>query len=126
MLTATSSAAEAFKGNGRAPGYSPEQMDPSWSPAVRRALLRNGYSPTPTNGKAPVLNNWPNIRATEADVAAWETTHPNAKNTGILTAMTPTVDMALMPRLSLADEVGEPPARTGCVVGARCSPFVKP
>src|SRR5262249_33248654 len=74
----------------------PEQIDPSWTPKVRRALLRNGYSPTPTNGKAPVLDGWPNIRPTEADVVAWETTHPGAKNTGILTATTPTVDIDVL------------------------------
>jgi hypothetical protein len=87
MLTAASSTSKAFK---------PEQLDPSWSPVVRRALLRNGYFPTPTNGKAPVLDNWPNLRATEADVAGWETALPNAKNTGILTATTPTVDIDVL------------------------------
>src|SRR4030095_3919425 len=44
----------------------------------------------------PILDNWPNVRATDADVVAWETTHPNAKNTGVLTATTPTVDIDVL------------------------------
>jgi bifunctional DNA primase/polymerase-like protein len=97
MLTAASSAVETgLKGNGSAPQYSPEYTDPRWSPSVRLALLRNGYLPTPTHGKAPVLENWPNIHATEADVAVWEKKYPDAGNTGILTARTPTVDVDVL------------------------------
>ena len=76
--------------------HGPEQLDPKWSPAVRRALLRLGYSPTPTNGKAPVLPDWQNLHVTEADIAKWKTTCPSARNTGILTARTPCVDIDVL------------------------------
>jgi hypothetical protein len=69
MLTEASSTATQGGLNGSAPHYNPEHMDPRWSPSVRCALLRNGYIPTPTNGKAPVLDGWQNLRATETDVA---------------------------------------------------------
>jgi putative DNA primase/helicase len=71
-------------------------LDPKWSPRVRCALLRNGYYPTPTNGKAPILDDWTHIHATEADIPKWETTYPYARNTGILTATTPTIDVDVL------------------------------
>ena len=93
MLRETGAEARVHAVNGT---DGPEQLDPKWSPAVRRALLRLGYSPTPTNGKAPVLPDWQNLHVTEADIAKWETTCPSARNTGILTARTPCVDIDVL------------------------------
>jgi hypothetical protein len=39
-----------------------------------------------------VLDQWQNSRPTAEDIAAWEQTHPNAINTGILTRFVPAVD----------------------------------
>jgi hypothetical protein len=66
--------------------------NPKWTPAARQALLKNGYEPTPLVGKRPVLDQWQNSRPTAQDIAAWERTHPNATNTGILTRLVPAVD----------------------------------
>jgi len=63
--------------------------NPKWTPAARQALLKNGYEPTPLVGKRPVLDQWQNSRPTAQDIAAWERTHPNATNTGILTRLVP-------------------------------------
>ena len=93
MLRETGAEARVHAVNGT---DGPEQLDPKWSPAVRRALLRLGYSPTPTNGKAPVVPDWQNLHVTEADIAKWETTCPSARNTGILTARTPCVDIDVL------------------------------
>jgi hypothetical protein len=70
--------------------------DPKWLPAARQALLQNGYQPTPLIGKRPILDNWQNSRPTAEDVAAWEKNHSNATNTGLLTALTPAVDIDIL------------------------------
>jgi putative DNA primase/helicase len=70
--------------------------DPSWTPAARQTLLKNGYAPTPLSGKRPVLDGWQNSHPTVQDIAAWPQTHPNATNTGLLTALTPAVDIDVL------------------------------
>jgi hypothetical protein len=65
-------------------------------PAARRAMLRNGYLPIPVRGKIPVLEGWQNIVATDADIAGWESSCSHARNTGILTKTTPTVDIDVL------------------------------
>jgi len=70
--------------------------DASWTPAARQALLKNGYAPTPLVGKRPVLDGWQNSHPTVEDVGAWERTHPAATNTGLLTALTPAVDIDVL------------------------------
>jgi putative DNA primase/helicase len=70
--------------------------DPKWLPAARQALLQNGYQPTPLIGKRPILDGWQNSSPTAEDVAAWEKNHSNATNTGLLTALTPAVDIDIL------------------------------
>src|SRR5262249_47414835 len=76
--------------------------DPKWTSDARRALLNNGYEPTPLVGKRPILDQWQNLSPTVADIAGWQRTHPNAINTGILTKHTPAVDIDV-----LDQEVGD-------------------
>ena len=39
--------------------------------SIRRALLRNGYSPFPCAGKSGQIDGWPDIKATEALIDEW-------------------------------------------------------
>src|SRR5262249_8892265 len=75
-----------------APSGEPRGWNPKRAPAARQALLKNGYEPTPLVGKRPVLDQWQNLRPTAEDIAAWDVTHPNATNTGILTRLVPAID----------------------------------
>jgi archaellum biogenesis ATPase FlaH len=52
--------------------------------ARRVDLVRNGYNPTPVNGKAAVLRDWSKTASDEWDARRWSTTHSFAKNTGIV------------------------------------------
>jgi len=70
--------------NGNGSGY---------KPSARTMLLERGYSPIPCKGKIPAPIAWQTIRATPTDIAAWETKHIGATNTGILTGNTPAVDI---------------------------------
>jgi hypothetical protein len=70
--------------------------DPKWLPAARLALLQNGYAPTPLMGKRPILNEWQNSCPTAEDIPAWEKRYPNATNTGLLTALTPAIDIDVL------------------------------
>jgi Protein of unknown function (DUF3987)/Bifunctional DNA primase/polymerase, N-terminal len=61
--------------------------------AVRKRLLRAGFLPIPCIGKTIKIENWPNIVATEADIDAWFSRYPDAMNTGLLTRITPAIDL---------------------------------
>ena len=61
--------------------------------AYRKQLLAAGYWPIPVNGKIPHLDDWPNIRATEAMIETWNQTRPDHINTGVLTFNTPFIDI---------------------------------
>jgi hypothetical protein len=50
----------------------------------------------PLVGKRPVLDGWQNSHPTIQDIAAWPQTHPSATNTGVLTALTPAVDIDVL------------------------------
>jgi Bifunctional DNA primase/polymerase, N-terminal len=65
------------------------------TPTRRRLkLLANGYAPLPIEGKRPPLKDWQNKTATNAaEIKLWEKVHPQATNTGILTQLTPTLDI---------------------------------
>jgi hypothetical protein len=64
---------------------------------VRAHLVTNNYVPIPCNGKAPVLREWQKRTETSAgDIDIWATTYPNARNTGILCARTPTLDIDVL------------------------------
>jgi hypothetical protein len=70
--------------------------DPKWTPAARQTLLKNGYEPTPLIGKRPILDQWQNFQPTAEDIPTWEKTHPSAGNTGLLTTLTPAVDIDVL------------------------------
>jgi putative DNA primase/helicase len=64
---------------------------------VRAHLATNNYVPIPCNGKAPVLKEWQKRTETSAgDIDIWATTYPNARNTGVLTARTPALDIDIL------------------------------
>ncbi|MBR0730357.1 bifunctional DNA primase/polymerase [Bradyrhizobium japonicum] len=60
----------------------------------RLALLAHGYTPIPVTGKAPPFRSWQNIdNVTREKLLAWERNWPRARNTGILTKLTPVLDI---------------------------------
>jgi hypothetical protein len=60
---------------------------------LRLAMLANGFSPVPAQGKRVLLEGW-STKATAAssEIAAWGIEHPHWNNTGTLTSRTPTID----------------------------------
>jgi hypothetical protein len=61
---------------------------------LRHALKAAGFLPLPCEGKATYVSGW----TTKTDVSAaeidlWERLYPSARNTGVLTRMTPTLDI---------------------------------
>ena len=65
------------------------------NPTARRLrLLENGYAPLPIEGKRPPLKDWQKKTDTNAaEIELWEKLYPCAINTGILTHLTPTLDI---------------------------------
>ena len=61
--------------------------------AARKRLLQAGYLPIPTEGKKPPIAGWQNLVAGEGDIDRWFSQYPQAMNTGILTRITPAVDI---------------------------------
>jgi hypothetical protein len=61
--------------------------------AERKLLLMNGYCPIPAIGKRPSLKEWQNLIVSEADIDAWQSTHPTSINTGILCGSVSAVDI---------------------------------
>ena len=62
--------------------------------ALRLKLLTNGYAPLPIEGKRPPLKDWQKKTSTNAaEIALWDKLYPQATNTGILTQLTPTLDI---------------------------------
>jgi len=62
--------------------------------ALRLQLWANGYAPLPIEGKRPPLKDWQKKTTTNAqEIELWENTYPQATNTGILTQLTPTLDI---------------------------------
>ena len=101
------------------------ECEPAWllrgrATAYRRSLLASGYSPLPVNGKAPPITGWQDIQATADAINDWEDKHANATNTGILTRITPAIDIDVLDP-DVADElqklaehiVGISPVRIG-------------
>jgi AAA domain-containing protein/bifunctional DNA primase/polymerase-like protein len=89
---ASSSSVVPFPGNQTdAPSW-----DPKWTTRARQALLQHGYEPTPECGKRAVLGGWTDLSATAEDIDAWENSHPNAVNTGILTRHCPAIDIDVL------------------------------
>jgi hypothetical protein len=61
--------------------------------AWRKRLLAAGYMPLPCNGKAPPIPGWQDIVATSGLIDTWERQYPEATNTGVLTDITPAIDI---------------------------------
>jgi len=65
--------------------------------ALRVTLLHGGYSPLPLIGKAPALKEWQKrVDTSEGDIQIWSKVYPAAANTGILTRLTPALDLDLL------------------------------
>ena len=62
--------------------------------AQRLKLLANGYAPIPVEGKRPPLKDWQKKTDTNAaEIEFWGKVYPYATNTGVLTQLTPTLDI---------------------------------
>src|SRR6516162_5141845 len=61
--------------------------------ALRKRLLTAGYMPLPCNGKAPPIPGWQDILATSKLIDSWERRYPDATNTGVLTDISPAIDI---------------------------------
>lgn len=65
----------------------------------RLALVAHGYTPIPLTGKIPPFKSWQNVdNVTRAKLVAWGRNWPLAQNTGILTRLTPTLDVDILNR----------------------------
>jgi hypothetical protein len=65
--------------------------------ALRQQLREAGYAPIPVNGKRPPLASWQTkARSNPQEISEWEQVFPNAKNTGLLTEHTPTLDIDIL------------------------------
>jgi hypothetical protein len=63
---------------------------------LRNTLRCAGYSPIPVNGKKPVIDAWEQKLVTNPDeIKLWDTLF-GATNTGILTKITPTIDIDIL------------------------------
>jgi hypothetical protein len=64
---------------------------------LRNSLRCAGYSPIPVSGKRPASDAWEQKFVTNPDeIALWDNIFPHAKNTGILTRVTPTIDIDIL------------------------------
>lgn len=72
--------------------------------AIRHDLIDKGYLPIPCKGKVPHnFTGWTDCRATHDNAVEWETTHPDNRNTGILTGEVVAIDVdVLRPKLAEA------------------------
>jgi Bifunctional DNA primase/polymerase, N-terminal len=77
------------------------EHEPAWAAldkitTYRKRLLAAGYSPVPVNGKRVHLDDWTNIRATNAIIETWATTRADHLSTGVLCRDTPFIDIDVM------------------------------
>jgi putative DNA primase/helicase len=64
---------------------------------IRLAMVANGYTPIPVIGKKPPLEKWQETTAVSRTMLeAWDHDWPSASNTGVLTRLTPTLDLDLL------------------------------
>src|SRR5262245_61611981 len=64
---------------------------------VRQALLDRGYVPIPVIGKAPPFKSWQKVEnVSRSMLEAWQRNWPTARNTGLLTRLTPTIDIDVL------------------------------
>src|SRR5262249_52402005 len=68
---------------------------------VRQALVDHGYVPIPVIGKAPPFKSWQNVaNVSRTMLEAWGRNWPLATNTGLLTRLTPTIDIDILNELA--------------------------
>src|SRR5262245_42137072 len=70
--------------------YDPVGMTPY---EIRLAMVENGYTPIPLNGKAPILNEWQKTVASREGVTKWGNM---GANTGMVTTTTPVLDIDIL------------------------------
>jgi hypothetical protein len=64
---------------------------------IRLAMVAKGYTPIPVIGKRPPLEKWQKVEiVSRATLEDWDRDWPGASNTGILTRLTPTIDLDLL------------------------------
>ena len=64
---------------------------------IRLRLRACGYLPIPLFGKTPAPKEWQRLTAVSSpQIEMWEKLWPTATNTGILTRLTPTLDIDLL------------------------------
>jgi putative DNA primase/helicase len=64
---------------------------------LRHRLLEAGFLPLPLHGKVPAFREWQkHTRTTRGDIDIWDAKYPLARNTGILTAYTPPLDIDIL------------------------------
>jgi hypothetical protein len=91
---------------------------------VRLALIDRGYVPVPLHGKVPPLKSWQQLeKVSREQVEMWAKSWPDARNTGALTALMPTLDLDVLDADAVEavvlhvrdkfEERGYVPARTG-------------
>jgi hypothetical protein len=78
------------------PGHEPAWMLRERATRYRKRLLAAGYRPLPVNGKAPPIEGWSDIQATDKIIVSWEAKYTDATNSGILTCDTPGIDIDIM------------------------------
>jgi hypothetical protein len=61
--------------------------------AYRLKLLQAGFQPIALNGKKPAWDDWPDTEPSAEGIRHWPLQYPTAKNTGLLTAHVPTLDI---------------------------------
>ncbi|WP_426613733.1 DUF3631 domain-containing protein [Bradyrhizobium sp. McL0616] len=73
---------------------------------VRQHMIKSGYVPTPVEGKAAVLEGWPErVGVSQDDLAIWSRLYPCATNTGMLCAHCPTLDIDILDEAAVDDAV---------------------
>jgi hypothetical protein len=108
---------------------------------VRQALVNRGYTPIPVTGKIPPFKQWQKVaNVSRPMLEAWDKNWPQATNTGILTAYTPTLDADILSepaavavenlvrerfkgRGQVLPRIGRPPKRA--IVFRTATPFAK-
>jgi hypothetical protein len=64
---------------------------------VRQALVDHGFTPIPLRGKIPPFERWEQVENVSTSMLeAWHRNWPRATNTGILTRITPVIDIDIL------------------------------
>ena len=87
---------------------------------IRQALADRGYVPIPATGKMPPFARWQKIEnVSHSMLEAWNRNWPRASNTGILTKLTPTLDVDILNEpaaIAIEELVSERFEERGCIL----------